>query len=70
MLCANLKMWRDAHQLDSNDSALGRHGTPPAKAIDAALLEAVQGLILPGFERFGLATNSLRAWVAAGAPTP
>lgn len=69
MVRANLKMWRDAPRPYSTDPLVHRHGAPPADAVEAALLGAIADLIIPGLERFGLPTGSLRAWLRDGAPT-
>jgi hypothetical protein len=69
MVRANLKMWRDTPRPYSTDSAIHRHGAPPAEAVETALRGAIADLIIPGFERFSLPTSELRSWLAAGAPT-
>lgn len=69
MIRANLKMWRDTPRPYSTDPQVHRHGAPPAAAIERALTGAISDLIIPGLERFGLPTGSLRTWLAAGAPT-
>ncbi|HEY6728407.1 MAG TPA: hypothetical protein VI197_30560, partial [Polyangiaceae bacterium] len=69
MVKANLKMWRDTPRPYSTDPLVHRHGAPPAAAVEAALTGAVADLMIPGLERFGLPTASLRAWLADGAPT-
>jgi hypothetical protein len=66
---ANLKMWRDTTRPYPTDSLLHRHGAPPAEAVEQALLNAIRQLIIPGLEHFGLPTDVLRRWLAAGAPT-
>jgi hypothetical protein len=69
MVRANLKMWRDTPRPYSADPVVHRHGAPPADAVENALRGAISDLMIPGLERFGLPTDSLRAWLAEGAPT-
>lgn len=70
MVRANLKMWRDTPRPYPIDPIVHRHGAPPADAVETALRGAISDLMLPGFERFGFATEPLRSWLADGAPTP
>ena len=69
MVRANLKMWRDTPRPYSTDPAVHRHGAPPAEAVELALRGAISELMIPGFERFGLPTEQIRDWLAAGALT-
>ena len=69
MVRANLKMWRNTPRPYSTDPVVHRHGAPPADAVEAALRGAIADLIIPGLERFGLPSASLRGWLADGAPT-
>jgi len=69
MVRANLKMWRDTPRPYSTEPVIHRHGAPPADAVEAALRAAISDLMIPGFERFGLATAELRAWLDDGAVT-
>ena len=69
MVRANLKMWRNTPRPYSTDPVVHRHGAPPADAVEAALRGAIADLIVPGLDRFGLPTASLRGWLADGAPT-
>lgn len=65
---SNLREWR---LLELNrDVDLGPFGVPEAGAIEAALLDVLGEVIVPGLERSGVMSSSLAAWVKAGAPTP
>jgi hypothetical protein len=70
MAFINLRQWRRETPHDPEyDSALALHGAPPASVIHSAVLGALEQMIVPGFERLGMATASLRRWLAAGAET-
>lgn len=70
MAFVNLRQWRRETPDDPDYSAeFAHHGAPPASVIHAAVLAALQELIVPGFERLGMATAPLRRWLAAGADT-
>jgi hypothetical protein len=45
------------------------HGAPPANVTDAALVDALRTLIVPGLEELRIPTSALRAWLDDGAPT-
>ncbi|HWA70728.1 MAG TPA: ferritin-like domain-containing protein [Polyangiaceae bacterium] len=66
----NLSMWRSSPRPYPKDSALHRHGAPPAELIERTLVDAIEKLVIPGFEYFGLPCEDLRAFHAQGAPTP
>jgi hypothetical protein len=70
LVAANLKMWRTAARDSPSEPLLARHGAPSAEVVEAALLDALRDLILPGLAAFELPTEALARWVAAGAPTP
>lgn len=66
---ANLREWRSLKLPEGSRSVVGAHGVPEKEAIERALLDAVESLMIPGFERFGFAVGPLKKWHAAGAPT-
>lgn len=70
LVSGNLSMWRSAPRPYPKDPALHRHGAPPAELIERTLLNAIEELVIPGFEYFGLPTEDLRAFHARGALTP
>ena len=69
MAIANLRMWRETNRTYGSGAKLAEHGAPSASSVENALLLAFRDLVLPGLEHLGLATGSMRAWLAAGAPT-
>jgi len=69
LLAANLGMWRRSPRPYPTDPKLTRHGAPREDDVERALVGALRDLVLPGFERVGLETGALRAWLARGAPT-
>ena len=69
MAIANLRMWRETNRTYGSDASLAAHGAPHVESVEKALLLALRDLILPGFEHLGLATDTMRAWLEAGAPT-
>lgn len=66
---SNLRMWRQLSLPDDPDGALLAHGVPAATRVGQCLLEAVEALVIPGFERNGFDVRGLRAWWSRGAPT-
>lgn len=70
MAFVNLRQWRRETPDDADYSAeLAQHGAPPASVIHAAVLGALEQLIVPGFEQLGMATGPIARWLAAGADT-
>ena len=69
MAVANLRMWRETNRTYGSDAELAAHGAPRVESVENALLLAFRDLILPGFEHLGLATDTMRTWLEAGAPT-
>ena len=69
MAIANLRMWRETNRTYASDAKLAAHGAPRLEAVEHALLLAFRDLILPGFEHLGIATDTMRTWLEAGAPT-
>lgn len=63
----NLREWRRLELPD--DDALSAHGVPPMEVARAALDDAVEELLVPGFRHVGLDTRALERWIARGAPT-
>lgn len=61
----NLREWRRLGLPD--DDSLAMHGVPPSEVAQAALTDAVESLLVPGFRHVGLDTRALERWVAAGA---
>jgi hypothetical protein len=62
-------MWRMTPRPYPDDPVLHRHGAPSAAVVEAALLGAIESLILPGLEHLGLRTDAVRTWLAEGAVT-
>lgn len=69
MAIANLRMWRETNRTYGRDAELAMHGAPRVESVENALIVAFRDLILPGFEHLGLATEAMRTWLEAGAPT-
>jgi hypothetical protein len=69
MAVANLRMWRETNRTYGRDAELAMHGAPRVESVENALIVAFRDLILPGFEHLGMATEALRIWLEAGAPT-
>lgn len=69
MAIANLRMWRETNRTYGSDAKLAAHGAPRVESVENALLLAFRDLIVPGFEHLGLATDAIRTWLEAGAPT-
>lgn len=66
---ANLREWRSIQLPETPREVLRAHGVPAREDVFAALLDALQSLMIPGFERFGFDVGPMRRWVARGAPT-
>lgn len=64
----NLREWQSI-DLPQDDS-LAPFGVPPWEVAQEAILEALTGVILPGFQHVGLDTRALEQWIAAGAHVP
>ena len=70
MAFLNLRQWRRESPDDPRHSlALAEHGAPPAHVIHAALLDALETLILPGLAELGMSNAALESWLAQGADT-
>ncbi len=70
MAFLNLRVWRYETPLDPNHmAALTLHGAPPAEDIHAALVDALESLIIPGLKQLAMDTTALEAWIAEGAST-
>ncbi|HEU5077415.1 MAG TPA: hypothetical protein VFU02_24655, partial [Polyangiaceae bacterium] len=70
MAFLNLREWRRESPEDPQHSpALTRHGAPPASVIHAALVDALESLIVPGLAELGMSTAALETWLAQGADT-
>ncbi|MFO0561766.1 MAG: hypothetical protein U0269_27385 [Polyangiales bacterium] len=67
-LC-NLREWRKIALPSVAKGEVVRHGVPPRDRVEEALLAVIEGVMIPGFERFGFDARELRAWHAQGAPT-
>jgi hypothetical protein len=70
MAFLNLRTWRAHSPHDPRHrDAWTLHGAPPADVTDAALVDALRTLIVPGLEELRIPTDALRAWLDDGAPT-
>ncbi len=70
MAFLNLRTWRAHSPHDArHHEAWTLHGAPPAEVTDAALVDALRTLIVPGLEELRISTDALRAWLDRGAPT-
>lgn len=69
MAIANLRMWREAPRKYPDNPALAAHGAPPADVVEDALRMAFRDLVIPGFERLGIAVPEIGQWLDRGAPT-
>ena len=49
--------------------ALSAHGAPPGEVIHAALVDALETLIVPGLRALEVPVGPLERWIAAGAFT-
>ena len=65
----NLREWRALSLPKGPREVLRAHGVPDRADVESALMDAIESLMIPGFERFGLAVDGLRNWFARGAPT-
>lgn len=65
----NLKMWRETPRRYATNDALVAQGALSAETTEATLLGAIGDLAIPGFERLGIGTAEVRAWLVIGAPT-
>ena len=65
---SNFREW-SALELPSDES-LASHGVPAREAVDAAIREAIHGVLVPGFGHVGLDTRALEGWLRRGAPLP
>lgn len=64
LLDANLRSWRNRPRF-AITPALVEQGCPTWDAVDAAVVGAIDDLLLPGFEHVGIDTRAARAWLAA-----
>ncbi|MBS2012611.1 MAG: hypothetical protein JST00_06990 [Deltaproteobacteria bacterium] len=70
MAFLNLRLWKTENPYDPRHTdALTKHGAPPASVLHAALVDALDSLIVPGLRQLDIATDGLEAWLAAGADT-
>ncbi len=70
MAYLNLQIWKKETPYDpSHSEALSRHGSPSAEVTHAALVGALEDLIVPGMKELEMNTASIEAWLAAGANT-
>jgi hypothetical protein len=60
---ANLAVWRETPRLYGASPALAAHGAPSHEAIEAALLDALKDIVVPGLETVGVASGALREWI-------
>lgn len=60
----NLREWMDVASNAELD--LEAHGVPRREPLEAALEEAVRGVVVRGFQHVGLDTRALESWVASG----
>jgi hypothetical protein len=66
----NLRQWRSTVLTpEGAPEAVRGHGVPQRAAIEAALLDAVATLMIPGLERFGFDVTVMKRWHERGAPT-
>lgn len=70
MAYLNLRLWRDESPVDPDHlPELSAHGAPPGELIHAALVDALDTLILPGLQQLEVPTGPVAAWLAEGART-
>ncbi|MFO0647960.1 MAG: hypothetical protein U0326_17100 [Polyangiales bacterium] len=65
----NLREWRALQLPDGHREVLRAHGVPARDAVERCLRDALEAMVIPGFERFGFAVDPLRRWASRGAPT-
>ncbi len=65
----NLKMWRETQRTYGTERALQEQGALSVEQTEETLLGAIRDLVIPGFDRLGIATTEVTAWLARGAPT-
>ncbi len=66
LVIQNLREWRNIEL--PHDDRLAAHGIPPMHAAQAALTDALHGIVIPGFRHVGLDTRALERWAKSGAP--
>lgn len=66
LLDGNLRAWRNRPRR-AIGPALVAHGCPRWDDVDRAVTDAIDDLLIPGFERAAVDTRAARAWLAATA---
>lgn len=70
MAYLNLRLWQEESPVDpEHHPALSAHGAPPGEVIHAALVDALETLIVPGLRALDVPVGPLERWIAAGAFT-
>ncbi len=65
----NLREWRAIALPAVAKGVVTSHGVPPREKVERALMEVIEAVMIPGFERFGFDMREMRAWHKEGAPT-
>lgn len=65
----NLTMWRDTPRRYATTVAMTEQGALTAQETEETLLAAIRDLVIPGFDKLGMSTTEVRAWLDRGAPT-
>jgi hypothetical protein len=68
MLNAHVRWWRGARSPRPSER-MSAHGALDPKVVDAAILESIRALIVPGLESVGVPTDAIHPWIARGCPT-
>jgi hypothetical protein len=70
MAYLNLRLWKEESPLEESPAPeLAAHGAPPGEVIHAALVGALETLIVPGLRELGVPTEPVERWLSEGAPT-
>jgi hypothetical protein len=70
MAYLNLRLWKEESPRDPDHlPELGAHGAPPGEVIHAALVGALETLIIPGLQQLDVPTEAVERWLANGAFT-
>ena len=67
ILQGNLRIWRRPGPPRPSE-AMSEHGALAEDEIDAAVIEAMRALIVPGLEQVGVDAEPARRWIASGCP--
>jgi hypothetical protein len=70
MAYLNLRLWKEESPLDpEHPPELSAHGAPPGEVIHAALVDALETLIVPGLRTLEVPTAAVERWLSKGAST-